>query len=373
MKIFTEQAGAGILSEKTLSAIIDYYRLENEIGGYEAQKQSTEVINSFYQCTKQLINADSADQIAYTDSASRGWNMVLQGLQLEDYDKVITLSTEYVTNITTLKELTKNRPQKLIIIQCQANGDFNLSELEGHLKESKCVVALSHCIAHGSVDYPIIKIGQLCKQYSAYYILDAAQSIGQIPVDVQEVNCDVLTANGRKWLSGPRGTGFLYVRDSSMIHHTHIDASSTTIDEKSKAPVIKESARKFELWERSYADMIGLSVAIKNYIKTDTYNLHSNSKSIATKIRKAIASNSNLNLVGREDSESCIIGFYPKSPSYYEIVKNRFKKEEISISLLENWMYPLHFNTSTQVFRIALPHSIDSTSVDIILQIIKGL
>ncbi|MDA8692480.1 aminotransferase class V-fold PLP-dependent enzyme [Saprospiraceae bacterium] len=373
MKIYTEQAGAGILSEATLSAIFDYYKLENKVGGYEAQKKSFDLINSFYENTKQLINAESVIQIAYTDSASRGWNLILQGLPLHNYDKIITLSTEYVTNITTLKELTKDKPQELIIIQCQANGDFNLSELEDHLKGSKCIVALSHCVAHGSVDYPIIKIGQLCKQYDSYYILDAAQSIGQIPIDVQKIGCDVLTANGRKWLSGPRGTGFLYVKDSSKINHTHIDASSTLIDENSKEPITKESARKFELWERSFADMIGLSVAIRSYIEKDVYQVHQKSKIIATQIRKSIDSNTKLNLIGQADSESCIIGFYPTLISDCDKIAEHFKNNKVSISLLENWMYPLHFNTPTRIFRLALPHSVDTPSVDRVIDIINKI
>jgi len=111
----------------------------------------------------------------------------------------------------------------------------------------------------------VTAIGEICQQKEILYLVDACQSVGQIVVDVQTIKCDFLSATGRKFLRGPRGTGLLYVSDrvlQSQMAPLMIDgwgAKWTGLNDFT----MKDSAKRFETWERSYALVVGLTEAIR--------------------------------------------------------------------------------------------------------------
>lgn len=95
------------------------------------------------------------------------------------------------------------------------------------------------------------------------YLLDACQAVGQIPVDVQVLNCDMLTATGRKFLRGPRGTGFLYMRAGFMANiELYTLYHSAVAWEAPDRYRVRDDARRFESWESSCGARLGLSVTV---------------------------------------------------------------------------------------------------------------
>lgn len=372
---YMNSAGSSIMTDRTVSVITDYLHLEQKIGGYECMVEKASEFERFYTRTAQLINAESVNEIAFTDGGSRGWNSLINGLNHNMIDSFITLSSEYLTNISTLQVCADKNGIKLHVIPCDLNGDFDLEALKALATNERACIALSQATAQGSINNPVIEIGAIAKATKSIYILDATQSIGQIPIDVEAIQCDALTATGRKWLRGPRGTGFIYVKQGAPFTTSTIDGSSSKVYQNGHAISVEkvETARQFEMWERNYGLMLGLSNAIQEYMEIGVEKIHNQIFTYANQIRKAIDANPCLELVGKVDSESGIIGLVAQSESSLEEVKKSFFTNEITINLVHEWACPLFFDNETSVIRLAAHHDVSADHIDKVSKVLGNI
>ncbi len=358
---YFNNAGCGIMSEKTISLMVNHFNLESQFGGYVAAKEMSPYLNQFYSLSAKLLNAKDGHEIAFIDSASRGWNMVMYGLPLTENNTIITLSSEYGTNLLTIYDIVFKNKCRLKIIDCDDKGHFIMSDLEDALHSPNPILAISHVAAQGSIINPIVEIGKLAKNHGAYYIVDGCQAVGQIDVDVQEIGCDAYITAGRKWLRGPRGTGILYVRSGGVIRTPQIDLASADLVFDSTNSVIgikiRDDAKQFELWERSIASVIGLTNAISECLEIGLSSISEQVLIKSQMIRDCILSNSKFTYVGDPNSPCGISSFYVNDKGIEEYVKTLFEKNNYSISLMCDWDCPLFFpkNGTNYIYRIS-PH-----------------
>ncbi len=373
MMHYLNNAGAGLMSDDTLQAMISYYKQEQSLGAYQAARDNKPLLDEFYTSVATIINAASVEEIAFVDSASRGWNLAIYGANIARGDDIITLSTEFGTNLITIYDFATKVGASVHVIQCDDEGDIDLTIMEGLLSTSKnkTMIAVSQAAAQGSIVNPVIEIGHLAKKYCALYIVDGCQSVGQMPVNVQEMNCDAFVNSGRKWLCGPRGTGFLYVRKSAAINPTQLDLASADLilDESFSVQGVKvrTDAKRFEIWERNYAAVVGLTAAMSTIqsIGIDTISQSLSQK--ANSIRELIVSNRKFQLIGKGDSLSGIVGFYVKDPSMEERVKKVINEKGLTISTMSDWDCPLAFprNGAETIFRLSPHYFTDSITIDL--------
>ena len=375
---YLNNAGAGLMSPATVETITEYLKLESKIGAYHAAAESKSLMQDFYLNAAKIINADSDTEIAFTDSASRGWNMVVYGAKLKKGARIITLASEFGTNLVTLFDLAKRIEGTVAIINCDSKGTFFFDELEAELKKGAALVAISHAVAHGSIVNPVNEVGVLAKKYGAIYIVDGCQAVGQFKVDVQQIQCDAYMTTGRKWLCGPRGTGFLYVKKSSLFHATQLDLASADLVLNSLSKVtdveIRKDAKQFELWERSISNMLGLSSAINDCLFKNISVISEQIQYLSNKLRYLAYSNSNLNIIGEIESLSGILGFYLNDESKEETLKEEFKKNGISISTMSDWDCPLHFpkTGAKSIFRLSPHYTTSGETIDLASKIITS-
>ncbi len=376
---YLNNAGAGLMSENTFNTITEHLQLEGEVGAYKAAQIAKEQTEQFYSRVATLLNAASPKQIAFMDSASRGWNMVINGANIHKGDLIVTLSSEFGTNLITIYNLAQKIGAKVQIIKCNMEGDFSLDDLKKSLEKGARMVALSHAAAQGSIVYPVEEIGNLTKQYDALYIVDGCQAAGQMKCDVKSMKCDAYVGTGRKWLCGPRGTGFLYVKEPSSIRTTQLDLSTADLELDNDLNVlgikVRTDAKRFELWERSIAGMLGLSSAINEYISNDQTSISNRIRILSNRLRKAVANNLNLNLVGKLNSESGIVGFFLQNPKQENNVKDKFEKANIGFSTMSDWDCPLHFprNGASVIFRLSPHYNTTDSTIDAACNVISGL
>ena len=133
------------------------------------------------------------------------------------------------------------------------------------------LVSLTHVPTNGGLVNPAAEIGALARSADVPFLLDACQSVGQLDLDVDVIGCDFLSATGRKFLRGPRGTGFLYVRESILdrvrpAQPDHHGADLVTSDRYELAP----GAQRFEYWEYNHAAWLGLGAAVEHALSWGT-------------------------------------------------------------------------------------------------------
>ena len=255
-------AGAALPPRVVLTTVVEHLEREATIGGYEAAAEAADRVAAVYTSLGRLIGADS-HQIAVVENATRAWDMAVYGYPFVTGDRVLTSRAEYVSNVIALLQLQKRHGIEVVLIEDDEHGQIDLQHLEAELARGAAMVALTHAPTNGGLINPAEAVGALCKQYDVFYVLDACQSAGQVPLDVDRIGCDALSGTARKYLRGPRGVGFLYVgpRALERIEPSFLDlhAADWTGDTSYE---VRPGARRFENWESNYAGKLGLGAAV---------------------------------------------------------------------------------------------------------------
>lgn len=256
-------AGASLLPQPVLDAVIGHLRLEAEVGGYEAAAREAQAVEHTYDAIAALLGCDR-DDVALSDSATRSWTSLVYSLPLAAGDRLITARSEYGSNAIALLQLQQRFGFELVLVEDDEHGQIDLDALAVALDHDRvAMVSLTHVPTQSGLVNPAAEVGRLCADAGALFVLDACQSAGQLPLDVAELGCHVLTATGRKFLRGPRGTGFLFVQRELSQHLEPIvlDLLAATWVAPDRYE-IRPGARRFELWESDVAGRIGLGVAV---------------------------------------------------------------------------------------------------------------
>ena len=262
--IHLNNAGASPSPDPVHHAVTAHLDLERRIGGYAAAEAAAESLAAFYDETAGLLNA-APDEIAFVENATRAWNMAFHALPWAEGDRVLTHgAAEYASNMLAFLQVARQRGIVVDQAPSDETGQVDVAALEAMIGPRTRLIALTHVPTHCGLVNPAEAVGAVARRHGIPYLLDACQSVGQIPIDVQRIGCDMLSATGRKFLRGPRGTGFLYVRrdfaetlDPPMIDL--VSARWSGADHYDLAP----GARRFETFERHVAGQIGLGRAIR--------------------------------------------------------------------------------------------------------------
>jgi len=260
--IHFNSAGASLMPDPVFGAVIGHLELERRIGGYAAEAAARDALEAFYDEFAALLGADR-DEIAYVENATRAWDMAFYGLPLGEGDRILTHGSEYVSNYLGLMQQARSRGLGIDVVPSDASGQVDVDALATMIGPRTRLIALTHVPTHGGLVNPAEEVGRVARAHGLIYLLDACQSAGQITLDVGAIGCHILTGTGRKFLRGPRGTGFLYVSREIVgeIEPPFIDlraARWTGPDSYALA----EGARRFENFESHVAGRIGLARAV---------------------------------------------------------------------------------------------------------------
>ncbi len=255
-------AGAALMPAPVLEATIDHLRLEGEIGGYEAAERAAERIEHVYAAAARLLNCE-ADEIAVVENATRAWDMAFYALRFEPGDRILTARASYASNYIAFLQTARRAGAVVETIPDDAHGQVSLEALERLIDSRVRLIAITHVPTNGGLVNPVAGVGRIARAAGVPFLLDACQSVGQMPVDVRAIGCDMLSTTGRKYLRGPRGTGLLYVRREMIerLEPPFLDLHAATWTAPDRY-VMRDDARRFETWEGNVAGKIGLGVAI---------------------------------------------------------------------------------------------------------------
>jgi cysteine desulfurase / selenocysteine lyase len=260
---FFNNAGASLQPRVVVARVIEHLRLEERVGGYEAADLVAPELVSLYDSVARLLGC-AAEEIALQENATRAWEMAFYSLRFAPGDRIVTAANEYASNYIAFLQVAKRTGAEICVVESDQAGEVNLEALQGLLDDRVKLIALTHVPTNGGLVQPAARVGELARRAGIPFLLDACQSVGQMQMDVNVLGCDMLCATGRKYLRGPRGTGFLYVRNSMLaqMEPPLLDLRAATWVEKGKFE-IRGDARKFETWESAAALRLGLGVAIE--------------------------------------------------------------------------------------------------------------
>lgn len=260
-------AGASLMPDCVVEAVANHLRLEAEIGGYEAAERAERPLSRAYDAIAGLIGAER-DEIALTENGTRAWDMLFYAQPFAPGDRILTGVSEYGSNYLAFLQVARRAGVQIEVIPNDESGQLSIAALEAAIDDRVKLISLTHVPTNGGLVNPAAAVGRVARAAGIPYLLDAVQSVGQMPIDVRAIGCDMLTATGRKFLRGPRGTGFLYVRRelAERLEPPFIDQGSAMWLAPEEYQ-LRAGAGRFESWEGNIAGRIGLCVAVE-YART---------------------------------------------------------------------------------------------------------
>ena len=256
-------AGASLMPDPVRETVLEHLDLEARIGGYEAEAARHSELQSVYDSVGTLIGADPQN-VAITDNATGAFIQALSAVPFAPGDVVLTTRNDYVSNQIMFLSLASRFGIEVVRAPDEPSGGVNVRALEKllHRRRPK-LVSVTHVPMSSGLVQRVADIGALCRQREILYLVDACQSVGQMPVDVEGIGCDFLTATSRKFLRGPRGVGFLYVSDRALelgLEPLFPDLRGADwIDPDLYQPA--PGARRFENFEAPVAMVLGMGRA----------------------------------------------------------------------------------------------------------------
>lgn len=255
-------AGAALSPEAVTSAVLDYLRLEQRVGGYEAAHTKATELDAFYASMAELLHCQP-DEIAFVENATRAWDQAIYAVRWQAGDEILTGEMEYASNYMGLLHLQKQTGIKIRLIPSDDQGQIDLARLSAAITPRSRMIALTHIASQCGDIQPAAEVGRIAQEHGLYFLLDACQSTGQLDLDVNALHCDFLCGTGRKYLRGPRGTGFLYVRASKLpdLQPIFVDLHAAKWT-AANSYELQANASQFENFERFVAGQLGLAVAV---------------------------------------------------------------------------------------------------------------
>jgi selenocysteine lyase/cysteine desulfurase len=257
-----DNAGSALPPACVLDAVIGHLRLEARIGGYEAAAQAHDRVERVYDAAAALLHA-APDEIAIVENATRAWDMAFYAFPLGPGDRILTTVAEYGSNYLAYLHVTRRTGAVIEVVPNDDTGQISVEALKRAIDARVKLISITHVPTNGGLVNPAAAVGQVAREAGIPYLLDACQSVGQMPIDVDAIGCDVLSVTGRKFLRGPRGTGLLYVRRRLLerLEPPFLDVHAARWTARDRYE-IRLDARRFENWETNHATKIGLAVAV---------------------------------------------------------------------------------------------------------------
>jgi len=288
-------AGSALPPRVVTDTVVAHVRREEEIGGYEAHAEAADRVAAVYDSVARLVNAPR-ERVALVESATAAWDRGLQAIAFSQDigpgDRFLVSAAEYASNVIPLLQLAQRTGGRVEFIPDGADGTTDVEALGAMLDERVRIVAITHAPSQNGLLNDVVGIGDMLRINGspAWYIVDACQSAGQIPLDMGRIGCDVLSATGRKFLRGPRGTGFLVVSQRLLdeAEPFPLDLHGATWESELEFAV-QPGARRFESWEKSYAALLGMGAAIDYALECGIDELRARIDTLAQGLRARLS------------------------------------------------------------------------------------
>jgi selenocysteine lyase/cysteine desulfurase len=350
-RVHLNNAGAALMPTPVVNTVMTHLQLEATTGGYEAATAVQSRLQALYSSAARLIGA-RPEQIALMGSATEAWNAAFSALDWQPGDRLLTGRGEYVSNCLTMLQAARRRGVSVEVVPDDADGVIDVHRLAGMVDGRVRLIALTHAPSNNGALNPARRVGEIARAAGVAFLLDACQSLGQMRVDVEELGCDFLAATGRKFLRGPRGTGFLYVRraDSEPLCPDLVGGQVLSRGRYRLRP----DARRFEHFERSVACFLGLGTAVDYALELGQDFISQRCQALGQRLRELLATIPEVEVLDRGRERSAIVCFAPRKRDPAQALA-QLHSRGINLGLSQSAMAPFGEVRSRSYLR-ASPH-----------------
>jgi selenocysteine lyase/cysteine desulfurase len=341
-RIHFNNAGAGLMPAPVLEAMTEHLELEAELGGYEAADARSEAIHDFYVATAQLLGCEPRN-VSFATSATDAFARALSSIPFVPGDLILTTRDDYISNQIAFFSLRKRFGVDIVYAPELHEGGVDVEAMARLLRERRPrLVAVTHIPTNSGLVQPVAEIGRHCRELELLYLVDACQSVGQYAIDVEHLGCDFLTTTCRKFLRGPRGSGFLYVSDRALAagyEPLFIDmrgARWTGFEEYEQV----ETAARYEDWDFSYATVLGAAAATRYALAVGIEAIAERTPALGGSLRQRLAEIDGVRILDR-GSERCAIVTFTLGGWTSEALAHELRRQGInsSVSAREHALY----------------------------------
>ncbi|MGX2996159.1 aminotransferase class V-fold PLP-dependent enzyme [Streptomyces sp. JNUCC 64] len=284
-------AGCGLLATPVLDVMVDHLNLEARIGGYEASAARAAEVRGFHTEIAALVNT-APGNIAFAGSATHAYANALSSIPFEADDVILTTRDDFVSNQIAFLSLRKRFGVRVVHAPDAPGGGVDVAAMAALMRTHRPrLVSATHVPTNSGLVSPVAEIGRHCRELDLLYLVDACQSVGQLVIDVAEIGCDLLTATCRKFLRGPRGSGFLYVSDRVLRAGNEplfIDMHGARWTGPDRYEPVGTAAR-FEEWEFPYATVLGSAAAVRYAREVGVEAIERRTPALAARLRERLA------------------------------------------------------------------------------------
>ncbi len=279
--------GSSLPPQPVVDAMVDYLQAEARTGGYEIAADRADELGDFYDATAQYLGCDPSE-VAFSSGAAEAWWRAFTSVPLSAGDRILVTSSEYQANAFGWMTATE-RGVDVEIIPNDDDGVVDLDAMVERIDERVRLVSFTMISLGNGAVQPAAEAARRLRATgsNAFFLLDACQAAGQLPLDVDELGCDFLVYTGRKFMRGPRGTGVLFVRSGVLDRlgpPVFVDGRSAIWRPDGGYEVLP-GAQRFEFGEFGYGAKVGLATATRYLLDVGTAAIAERVQSLATRLR----------------------------------------------------------------------------------------
>jgi selenocysteine lyase/cysteine desulfurase len=340
--IHFNNAGASLMPDPVFDAVVGHLELERRIGGYEAAAARQDVLAGLYDRFADLFRV-RREEIAFIESATRAWDMAFYALPLREGDHIITHVAEYASSYLAFLQLAERRGVEIDIAPSDWSGQIDVDALPALMTPRTRVINLVHVPTQGGLVNPAEEVGRFAREHGLIYVLDACQSVGQLDIDVPKIGCHILSGTGRKYLRGPRGTGFLYVSGEILerLEPPFIDMRAATWTDKDSYELAAGSQR-FENWESYVAGRVGLATAVEYALEIGLPAIEERVTRLAAQLRAGLEQVDGIRVTDLGQRKCGIVTFESAREEPTELAR-RLRGAQVNISVTDRASARLDF------------------------------
>ena len=266
---------------------------------YREAAQSERIVAATRQSIARLINADDAKRIIFSANGTDALNLAIHGI-LNPGDHVITSDVEHNSVLRPLSEQEVRHGISITRVSCDDQGIIHLDDIQSAIRRETQLIVLVHASNVTGAIQPVAEVGTLARQNGIMYLIDAAQTLGHLPVNVHELGADLVAGSGHKGLLGPLGTGILYIAPGveSRLHSIRQGGTGTQSDEDRQPESIPH---KYEVGNMNVPAIAGLGAGVEFHFRRGLQRIRNHEMGLVDQFLREIETLDGVTVYGPRD------------------------------------------------------------------------